>query len=171
MMTDASGTHSKGAIIGGAIVPMLAIAAFINYVDRGNLATAAPLAHAIMAASLLVAAIGDVTISVASLVCAGVAFGLNTPTLYAIGQTLAGPRVAGNWMGVQNCVANLAGIVAPIVTGLVVDRTGQYYWAFIIAACMAASGIIGWGVFIRRVEPLDWDDVKTVGKDLATFTA
>jgi MFS family permease len=127
------------------------------------------MAHAIMAASLLVAAIGDVTMSVVSLVCAGVAFGLNTPTLYAIGQTLAGPRAAGQWMGVQNCVANLAGVVAPIVTGLVVDQTGQYYWAFIIAACMAASGIVGWCVMIRRVEQLDWDDVKIVSKDSATY--
>jgi hypothetical protein len=31
------------AAIGPAVVPLLAIAAFINYVDRGNLATAAPL--------------------------------------------------------------------------------------------------------------------------------
>src|SRR5450432_3726719 len=29
--------------IGAAVVPLLAIAVFINYVDRGNLATAAPL--------------------------------------------------------------------------------------------------------------------------------
>lgn len=114
-------------------------------------------AHAIMAVSLLVAAIGDVTVSIASLICAGVAFGFNTPTLYAIGQTLAGPRVAGKWMGIQNCIANLAGIVAPIVTGLVVDVTGQYYWAFVIAAFVAATGIIGWGLMIQKVEPLSWE--------------
>jgi MFS family permease len=113
-------------------------------------------AHVIMAASLVAAAIGDVTVSVTSLFCAAVAFGLNTPTLYAIGQTLAGPRVAGKWIGIQNCLANLAGIVAPIITGLVVDRTGQYYWAFIIAAAMATTGIVGWGLLIRKVTPLDW---------------
>jgi MFS family permease len=110
-----------------------------------------------MAASLVVAAIGDLTVSVASLVCAGVAFGLNTPTLYSIGQTLAGPRAAGKWMGVQNCMANLAGVVAPIITGLVVDLTGRYYWAFVIAASMAATGIIGWGLMVRKIEPLAWE--------------
>jgi len=117
-------------------------------------------AHAIIAVSLLVAAIGNLTVSVVSLVCAGIAFGFNTPTLYSIGQTLAGSQVAAKWMGVQNCVGNLAGIVAPIITGLVVDVTGQYDWAFVIAACVAASGIIGWGFMIHRVEPLDWEPVR-----------
>jgi hypothetical protein len=31
------------AAIGPGVVPLLAIAVFINYVDRGNMATAAPL--------------------------------------------------------------------------------------------------------------------------------
>ncbi len=115
------------------------------------------LAHVIMAVSLPVAAIGNVTVSVVSLVCAGVAFGFHTPTLYSIGQTLAGPQVAGKWMGMQNCFGNLAGIVAPIITGLVIDITGQYNWAFVIAACVAATGIIGWGLMIRNVRPIDWE--------------
>jgi MFS family permease len=115
------------------------------------------LAHGLMTASLLVAATGDITVAVASLVVAGVALGINTPTVYSIAQTLAGPRVAGQWIGVQNATANLAGIVAPIVTGLTVDRTGHYQWAFAIAAGVAATGIIGWGLLIRRVELLDWD--------------
>jgi MFS family permease len=67
-----------------------------------------------------------------------------TPRLYSIGQTMAGLKVAAKWMGVQNCVGNLAGIVAPIITGLVVDSTGQYDWAFVIAACVAGSGIFDW---------------------------
>ena len=82
--------------------------------------------------------------------------GLATPTIYAIGQTLAGPRVAGKWVGVQNCCGNLAGIVAPLVTGFVVDRTGQFFWAFIIAGGVALTGMIGWVAIIGRVAPLDW---------------
>jgi hypothetical protein len=91
-------------------------------------------AHALMAISLVAAAIGDVSGSVASLVCAGCV------RIYTIGQTLAGPRVAGEWIGIQNCIANLAGIVAPIITGLVVDPNGQYYWAVIIATTVVTTG-------------------------------
>src|SRR5580692_4335920 len=43
MTADTAGAQSKMAVIGSGVVPLLAIAAFINYVDRGNLATAAPL--------------------------------------------------------------------------------------------------------------------------------
>ena len=43
-MTPATPAPQRGiAAIGPAVVPLLAIAVFINYVDRGNMATAAPL--------------------------------------------------------------------------------------------------------------------------------
>jgi MFS family permease len=112
--------------------------------------------HMIIAASLTAAAIGDLKVSVISLFCAGFAFGMTTPNMFAIGQTLAGPRTAGKWIGIQNSVANLAGIIAPVITGLVVDHTGHYYWAFVIAAAVGTTGIIGWGLMIRKVAPIDW---------------
>jgi MFS family permease len=125
--------------------------------------TAIIAAHSMMTASLLVISFGNLTVSVIGLLLAGVAFGFNTPTLYSIGQTLAGPRVTGRWMGIQNCVGNVAGIVGPVITGFVVDRTGQYYWAFIIAALIAAAGIIGWGPMISDVVLLNWDS-ETKGR-------
>ena len=41
--TAAIGATPARAGMGAAIVPLMALAVFINYVDRGNLATAAPL--------------------------------------------------------------------------------------------------------------------------------
>ena len=113
-------------------------------------------AHVGMAGSLAVAAVGNVTVSVACLFLAAFSFGFFTPTLYSIGQTLAGPRAAGKWIGIQGCIANIAGIIAPIVTGFVVDISGRYYWAFVIAAAIPVVGIVGWGVLIRRVEQISW---------------
>jgi MFS family permease len=126
--------------------------------------------YAILATSLVAAAVGDLKVSVISLFCAGVAFGLCTPTLLAIAQTLAGPQVAGRWMGIQNCVGNLAGIVAPIITGFVVDRSGQYYWAFIIAAAVVTVGIVSWGLVIGTVAPLNWG-AETHGRDALAVDA
>jgi MFS family permease len=90
------------------------------------------------------------------LVASAVLFGTQTPNIFAISQTLGGPRAAGQWMGVQNLVGNLAGVVAPMLTGLVVDRTGGYYWAFAIAAAAAVLGALTFGLVIRRIEPIDW---------------
>ncbi|MEO8927786.1 MAG: hypothetical protein ABI306_11560, partial [Caulobacteraceae bacterium] len=71
-------------------------------------------------------------------------------------------RAAGKWIGFQNGVANLAGIVGPIITGLVVDRTGGYGWAFAIAAVIALIGVIGWGVIVPKVAPLDWSGARLI---------
>ena len=111
---------------------------------------------AISALAMLVCAFATAPVAVASLIVAGLAFGFGTPNIFAIGQTLAGPRAAGKWIGFQNCIGNLAGIIAPLVTGMVVDRTGQFEWAFISAAAVTLAGTVAWGVVIPRIAPLDW---------------
>jgi MFS family permease len=105
---------------------------------------------------MLACAFGDATTSLLSLLLAGVFFGFTTTSMYAIGQTLAGPSGGGKWISVQNCAGNLAGIVGPIFTGYVVDRTGQFSIAFAIAAAISLTGVASWGLIIRRIEPIAW---------------
>ena len=112
--------------------------------------------HLIVTASLFACALGDTHVAIAALFCAGIGFGPNTATIFAIGQTLAGPRAAGKWIGVQNGLGNIAGILAPIITGAVIDRTGQFMWAFVIAGAAALLGAIGWGLIVEKVAPIDW---------------
>lgn len=112
--------------------------------------------HLIFGASLIGAAAGDARVSIACLFAAAVGFGLNTPSLLAVAQTLAGPRAGGKWMGFQNAVGNIAGIVGPVITGVAIDMTGNYALAFVLAGGMAVLGIVGWGIMIRKVAPLDW---------------
>jgi len=119
------------------------------------------ISHVVVAASLLVCAIGSSNVSIASLFVAGAAFGLNTSTMYAVGQILGGERGGGKWIGLQNCMGNVAGIVGPIITGLVIDQTGAFYWAFIIAAAISIAGVAGWTLLIRRIELLDWTPRST----------
>jgi MFS family permease len=109
-----------------------------------------------IAVAMLGGALGGPAVSVASLFLAGLAFGPGTATIYAIGQTLAGPRAAGKWVAMQNCVGNTAGIIAPIVTGALIDRTGQFTWAFALACAMSLAGVAFWGVMIPKIAPLTW---------------
>jgi MFS family permease len=92
------------------------------------------------------------------LLATGVFFGIQSAPLGSITQTLGGPRAAGQWMGIQNLCANLAGVIAPVVTGLVADATGRFAWAFATAALVTVTGALAYGVVIRRVEPVDWGD-------------
>jgi hypothetical protein len=126
--------------------------------------TAAVACHVVVAAALLECAMGDATVSVACLFVAGAGFGLNTAGIYAIGQTIAGPTGGGKWIGLQNCIGNSAGIVGPIITGLIIDRTGQFFWAFIVAGAVSLVGVIGWAVLIRRVSPINWAAAMQVAR-------
>jgi nitrate/nitrite transporter NarK len=57
---------------------------------------------------------------------------------------------------VQNCLGNVSGIVAPLITGAIIDATGKFQLAFLAAAAVAALGLVCWMVVIRRIEPIEW---------------
>jgi MFS family permease len=86
---------------------------------------------------------------------AAVGCGAASSGVYAIPQTLAGPRLAGRWVGMQNCVANIAGIVAPILTGILVQRTGHFSTALLFAAAIAAVGALAWVFGVRMSDEPD----------------
>ena len=83
-------------------------------------------------------------------------FGIYTANVFAITQTLAGPRAAGKWTSLQNGFANLAGVAAPWLTGFIVQRTGEYFWAFAVAAAVVLTGAAIFVFAIERVEPVRW---------------
>lgn len=90
------------------------------------------------------------------LVLFGIASASLSLNLFAVGQMFAGPRAAGTWIGVQNSIGNISGIVGPIVTGVIVDRAG-YDWAFYVAAGVAAVGAAWWAVGVPKIEQVKLD--------------
>jgi MFS transporter, ACS family, D-galactonate transporter len=95
------------------------------------------------------------------LTCA--AAGLCTSNLWAITQTLAGPEASGKWTGVQNFFGNFAGLVSPWLTGLVVEKTGHFFWAFVVLALVLLSGAASWAFVVGRVEPIQWEAANYAG--------
>jgi MFS family permease len=109
------------------------------------------------AGGMTLCAVGDAPVAITGLFVAAVATGLGAPMLYCIGQTLAGPRAAGKWMSLQNCLGNLAGIFAPLITGWIVDVTGSFVSAFALAAGVSLLGVIAFGFVVRKIAPLTWE--------------
>jgi predicted MFS family arabinose efflux permease len=70
----------------------------------------------------------------------------------AISQTLAGPGAAGQWTGVQNGFANLAGVAAPWFTGWITQETGDFFLAFLAAATAVLISAAAYVFGIRRIE-------------------
>ena len=105
---------------------------------------------------MMACALGNAHVAIAGLLATSVAFGLCSFNLFTIGQMLAGPRAAGKWIGIQNAIGNVPGIVAPIVTGALIDWTGRYQAAFLVAGVMAIVGACCWLFVVRRAAPLRW---------------
>ncbi len=88
--------------------------------------------------------------------------GAASPGVYAIPQILSGAPAAGRWVGIQNSIGNLAGIIAPWLTGFMVDYTGQFTAAFVVAAAVSLLGLIGWIWMLPKLALLDWNARSTV---------
>jgi predicted MFS family arabinose efflux permease len=76
--------------------------------------------------------------------------------LYCVAQMFAGPRAAGSWVGVQNAMGNIAGIVGPIISGVLIDRAG-YGSAFALAAGIVAFGGFWWALALPLIRRIDFD--------------
>lgn len=105
---------------------------------------------------LAVAVVSSAAAAVLLLMLSCAAYGVFASSHWAITQTLAGPAAAGKWTGLQNFIANLAGVVAPVLTGFVVEHTGHFFWAFAAAAAVAVAGSLVYVFVLGPVAPVPW---------------
>jgi MFS family permease len=74
--------------------------------------------------------------------------GLATANYWALTQTLIPGGAIGRIVGIQNCAANLPGIVAPILTGWLKQTTGHYdapmqaIWFFLVLGIAAYAFLV-----------------------------
>lgn len=87
---------------------------------------------------------------------AGVCTAAGSLNTYAVAQMFAGPRSAGTWVGVQNAIGNLSGIIGPVIAGIIIDRSG-FGGAFLLAAVVTAFGGIWWAFAIPPIRQIDLD--------------
>lgn len=109
------------------------------------------------AGAILALAFASTAPMIGLLLCiAGAATASLSLNLYAIAQMFAGPRASGTWVGFQNAIGNVSGIIGPVITGMIVDRAG-YQMAFIVTAGVAAFGALWWAVAVPRISEVELD--------------
>jgi MFS family permease len=84
---------------------------------------------------------------------AGSFAGLCGGNMGAIIQTCAPPDEVGLWSGFNNFFGNIGGILAPVITGSLILRTGSFFAAFVLAAGILAAGIVAYVFIVGEVVP------------------
>lgn len=157
----------KMARIGGAAFLLCALSSLVSgpLTDRAIAAGGSPtrvrktmLVVGLTGAGLLLVlcVIASPSVSVPLLLAGSSFYGLSNPHIFAAAQALAGPDVAGKWMGFQNFVGNFAGIIAPSLTGFLVDRTHHFFWPFAVVGAIALIGSASWIYVVGPIEPVSW---------------
>ncbi|MDE3181509.1 MAG: MFS transporter, partial [Acidobacteriota bacterium] len=68
--------------------------------------------------------------------------GLSTGNLIVILQCCAPSHEVGLWTGFENLFGNIAGVLAPLLTGILITRTGSYTPGFDLAVFVLLAGLI-----------------------------
>ena len=89
--------------------------------------------------------------------------GAASPGVFAMAQILAGPGATGRWVGIQNTLGNIAGMVAPQLTGWIVDKTGHFALAFVVTAGVSVLGFIAYVFMLQKLAPLEWNGQRPGG--------
>jgi len=79
--------------------------------------------------------------------------GLSTGNLLVILQCCAPPQQIGIWTGAENFAGNLAGIVAPLAIGWLIQRTRSYVPGFALGSVVLVVGLPAYWFMIGELTP------------------
>ncbi|MBI2822726.1 MAG: MFS transporter [Acidobacteria bacterium] len=79
---------------------------------------------------------------------------MTTASNNATAMDLAPPNSVASLTSIQSFGGNLVGLLAPIVTGYIVQSTGSFVWALVVAGGMAMFGACSYVFIVGRLEPL-----------------
>jgi ACS family D-galactonate transporter-like MFS transporter len=151
---SASGFYTTFSFAGMAVMSIVGGLAADWIIERGNDAIFVRKAFTI--AGFLLAStevfsplLQSLNLALIVSICSLSGLGLATANYWALTQTLIPGNKTGRIVGVQNCAASVAGIVAPIITGWLVQRTGGYVAAMETVLFFLACGILSYVFLVR----------------------
>lgn len=79
--------------------------------------------------------------------------GLSTGNILALLQQVAPCGEVGLWTGILNFAGNLSGIAAPVITGVLIARTGSYYPGFVVSVAILLCGLPAYWWMVKEPNP------------------
>ncbi|HUS05284.1 MAG TPA: MFS transporter [Bryobacteraceae bacterium] len=149
------GVYSAFSFGGMAIVAILAGAVADRMIARG--ADPIRVRKGFTVAGLAVASTeiigilsGSKDIAVAFSIISLAGLGLATANYWALTQSLMPGAAIGRIAGVQNFASNLSGIVAPILTGRLIQVTGSYYAPMAVVSGLLIAGVAAYVFLVQK---------------------
>lgn len=155
VLSSAYFVNALAALAGGWLVDRV-----ISSGRSASLALKLPLAlhHVVGLATMIAMPLLPIKGCIAALFAYEVFLGLCSPAYFTVPQIFAGPRAAARWVGVQNMMGNLPGIIGTLFAGVLIDASGgNYGTAFAIAGAVNVLGLVGWLVLLPPVRPVNWE--------------
>lgn len=112
------------------------------------------IAAAFMTGLLLIPAVWVTSVTTALvLICGSSLVGFGAGNILVVFQSCAPPEEVGMWMGVGNFTGNIGGILSPLVTGILIGRTGSYFAGFALAPFVLLGGLACFVFMVGKLQP------------------
>ena len=142
-----------GVVLGGTLSDLL-----LRRTGSANLARKLPIACGLILTTAIAAANFAARDSLVIAVMSLAFFGQGMCNLgWTLIADIAPKELMGLTSGLFNLCANLAGIITPLVIGLVVSATGSFVWALGFIAVVAACGVLSYVFVLGDVRRLEAD--------------
>jgi sugar phosphate permease len=70
--------------------------------------------------------------------------------VWTLATDVAPEKLVGSLGAIQNFAGYLGGTIAPIITGVIISKTGSYNLVFVVASMMLIISAITYGVFLKK---------------------
>jgi MFS family permease len=104
---------------------------------------------------LIPAALVAKATSAVPFVAAASLVGLSSANILVIFQCCAPRGQVGAWTGMGNFIGNIGGVLSPLVTGILISRTGSYFPGFALAPVVLVAGLLSYWFIVRELRPLE----------------
>ncbi len=104
------------------------------------------------------------------MIAVGSMVGLSTGNILALIQRLAPHDSVGMWMGTVNFSGNLSGIIAPLITGILISKTHSYTAGFAVAVGILLLGLPAYWLLVTPARHVSaataLDPERVIGRTL-----
>ena len=138
-------TFALAEPIGGWIADRFVAAGAGEILVRKAIVTAAFFSSLLLIPAGLVSATGPAV----ALLAGASLVGLSSGNLYALVQRVSREGSVGFSIGLFNLAGNIPGILAPLITGVIIQRTGSYFPAFVVAVAVLLAVLPAYWLMVR----------------------